>query len=185
MKIHLIALLVLFAPSAFAQSALPSGMPICRTNKGVAITAFDNTKVMNLKVTTANLYKEQVLVKATLVSIGAVTNNSFGRHMHFIVTLAGPTEQVAHTNIIEIAHSMNTYTSPTAADLTGPIYICGEYSTTDATKLPKITKFTPSPTGAMIHWTHLANPNINSIPSHPHGWIFANGKLFGTYSSIR
>lgn len=178
---------LLLSSNSFAQSLTqqpyPKGMPVCQGYNGLQLTRLDNDFVMNLKKTTKNLYKKQVFVKAKLVSIGQVANNSYGKHLRFVVTLAKPGEDIAHENLIEISHSMNGYTSPTASDLSaGPIYICGEYSTTDVNKEPKITKFEPSTTGAMIHWTHLATPDVNSTPSgHPNGWIFANGKLFGTY----
>jgi hypothetical protein len=183
MKSLLVLMAILFASSSFAQNGIgfPKGMPICRNNKGDKIQNFDNQKVIKLKVTTPNLYKEQVLVKVNLVSFEGIVSNKHGKHLHFNVGLADGIDDLSHENIIEISASVNGYTSPTASDLVGPIYICGEYSTTDVNKKPKITNFEPSPTGAMIHWTHLANPDINSIPKHPHGWIFANGKLFGTY----
>ena len=178
-----IALVIIFSPSVFAQDFgnFPAGMPTCRDKQGNPLTHFDNQKVMQLKKTTQNLYKEQVFVKAKLVSVEDIKSNAYGKHLRFIITFANAGEKITRDNLIEISHSLNGYSSPTREDLAaGPIYICGEYSTTDVNKLPEITNFEPSVTGAMIHWTHLAGYNVNKIGKHPHGWIFANGKLFGT-----
>jgi hypothetical protein len=147
------------------------------------VLALENSKVIQLKQTTKNNYKEQVFVKVYLVQSLADTVNSYGRHAHFIVSLVEPGSDSFKNreNIIEISDSLNDYTSPSVEDLGhGPIYICGEYATTDPNGLPAITKFTPSQTGAMIHWTHLAGPNIEARYSHPNGWIFVNGKTFGS-----
>jgi len=140
-----------------------------------------NEKVIQFKRTLPNLQKVQVMVKAMFVKELSPTVNQYGTHQHFIVSLrdnANDTE-----SLIEISHSMNGYSFPEASDMrAGPIYLCGEYSTTDKNGFPKITKFTPSETGAMIHWTHQAGRSINyQIPSHghPNGWIFANGRVFG------
>ena len=188
MKHLSLALLVVIASltsthTSFAQmTGLPKGMPICR-DQSKKVLPFGNAEVVKLKTTTPNLYKQQVFVKAQFVSMGSVSQNSYGKHLRFIVSLADKGKTVAHENLIEISQSMNGYIAPTAADLTGTIYICGEYSTTDMNKLPKITDFEPSATGAMIHWTHAAGPDVN-VPTgrHPHGWLYANGKLFGVYA---
>ncbi len=143
-----------------------------------------NSQVIQYKQTMPNLRKIQVLVKATIVKDLPFTNNAFGKHEHFIVSLTDDKSNQA--GLIEIAHSMNGYNSPSVQDLSaGPIYICAEYSTTNVNGFPKITKFVPSVTGAMLHWTHQANNRSINLPSngHPNGWIYANGKVFGRIAS--
>lgn len=180
MKHLSLALLIsFFSITTFAQT-LPADMPVCRDASRAALP-IDNAGVLKLKTTTPNLFKKQVFVKAKLVSIGEIKNNSYGRHLRFIVTLADKGQAIAHENLIEISQSLNGYNYPTASDLSGVIYICGEYSTTDMNQLPRITKFEPSETGAMIHWTHAASRDLNAPSRHPHGWVYANGKIFGTY----
>jgi hypothetical protein len=167
----------LFLSSSFAQ--LSQQMPVCHgyndTNLGLM-----NTEVIEYKTTVPNGQKRQVLVRARLVQMMADTNNSYGVHQHYIVTLS---DSIDAASEIEISSSKNDYTTPSAADLqAGPIYICGEYATTDPNGSPPITNFEPSKTGAMIHWTHYANPAGGPTSSgHPSGWVFANGKLFGLY----
>ena len=173
----------LFIAVASQAQTTNGGLPNCRDTSFKVISGFQNSKVVQLKKTTQNNYKEQVLVKTYLVQNLPNTNNQYGIHAHFIVSLAEPTavDFKAHDNLIEIAESLNDYTAPTAADLSqGPIYLCGEYATTLANGFPPITKFIPSTTGAMIHWTHLAGPNMDGHYSHPNGWIVANGKVFGS-----
>jgi hypothetical protein len=128
-----------------------------------------------------NLQKIQVFIKATFIKELPPTFNQYGHHQHFILGLRESNLNDPE-GLIEIAHSMNGYTFPEARDLsTGPVYICGEYSTTDINGFPKITKFKPSETGAMIHWTHQAGrlPIYQKTTGHPNGWIYSNGKIFG------
>ena len=142
-----------------------------------------NEAVVQYKQTMPNLQKTQVLVKATLVKEMQPTVNDFGQHQHFIVALRDDKSDPA--GLIEVANSMNGYEFPESSDLkAGPIYICAEYSTTNANGFPKITKFVPSATGAMLHWTHQANGRSIDLPTngHPNGWIYANGKVFGRYA---
>ncbi len=174
------SLLFLFCMSpVFSVSAEP--MPKCYDrNRELPVM---NEAVIQYKQTMPNLQKIQVLVKATLVREMEPTFNQFGHHQHFIVALRD--DKNDQEGLIEISHSMNGYSFPEARDLAaGPVYICAEYSTTNANKLPKITKFTPSATGAMLHWTHQASKSGIEMPSHghPNGWIYANGRIFGRYA---
>jgi hypothetical protein len=174
-------LLLVFFFSTLAQ-ALP--FPKCFNGRSEILPM--NEKVIQFKKSLPNLQKVQVFVKATFVRELPPTLNQYGSHQHFIVSL---TDDLSNPEgLIEISHSMNGYTFPEASDLrTGPIYICGEYSTTDKNGFPKITKFTPSETGAMIHWTHQSGSSTNyQIPAHghPNGFIYANGTIFGLYSNL-
>jgi hypothetical protein len=178
MKKSLLFLLVL--SPLFSASAEP--MPRCFDERSELQVS--NESVIQYKSTMPNLKKIQVFVKAKFVREMQPTMNQFGQHQHFIVNLREDISDKA--GLIEIAHSMNGYTFPEASDLkAGPIYICAEYSTTDKNGYPKITKFTPSETGAMLHWTHQASKsNIDmKAGGHPNGWIYANGKVFGRYNN--
>jgi hypothetical protein len=172
-------MLFLLLLSPLASSAEP--MPKCfdGTNEIQPM----NETVVQYKQTMPNLRKFQVLVKATLVKMMPNTTNAFGTHEHFIVSLRDDTSDPAGQ--IEIAHSMNEYTAPSESDLrAGPVFLCGEYSTTNANGIPKITKFIPSVTGAEIHWTHQATNSLDApVGGHPNGWIYANGKVFGRFAS--
>lgn len=172
-------MLLLLLVSPLVSSAEP--MPKCFD--GATEIQPMNETVVQYKQTMPNLRKFQVMVKATLVKMMPNTSNAFGTHEHFIVSLRDNTSDAAAQ--IEIAHSMNEYTAPSEIDLrAGPIFLCGEYSTTRADGMPKITKFTPSATGAMIHWTHQATNNLDTpVNGHPNGWIYANGKVFGRYAT--
>ena len=165
--------------SSFAQS-LPgqSAMPKCFDGSERQLSLMDEA-VIQYKSTMPNLQKIQVLVQGTLVKMMGPITNSNGTHLHFIISLRGNPRD--SQSLIEIAASMSGYTTPSVQDLqAGPIFLCGEYSTTNINGFPKITSFEPSVTGAMIHWTHEAN-NTPDVPAtgHPHGWIYANGKIFG------
>jgi len=178
MKKSILSLWVLGSLSSFSSALANEPMPKCFDGHQQLISVM-NEQVVGFKKTLPNLRKVQVLVKATLVQMMPNVSNAFGIHEHFIISLgedaSNPVTQ------IEIADSINGYNSPTESDLSaGPIYLCGEYSTTNANGYPKITTFTPSSTGAMIHWTHQNNTDLG-IPAegHPNGWIYANGKVFG------
>ena len=174
-------ILFLLCMSPLASMALEA-MPKCYSH-GRELSVM-NEAVVQYKQTMPNLKKIQVLVKATLVKEMSPTLNNFGQHQHFIVALRDDKSDQA--GLIEVANSMNGYIFPEASDLAaGPIYICAEYSTTNAKGFPKITKFTPSDTGAMLHWTHQADQgNIgDQTMGHPNGWIYANGKVFGRNSN--
>jgi len=170
-------ILFLLCMSPLTSMAIES-MPKCFGN-GQELSVM-NEAVVQYKQTVPNLKKIQVLVKATLVKELSPTVNAFGQHQHFIVSLR---EDLSDQSAwIEVANSMNGYIFPEARDLqAGPFYICAEYSTTNANGFPKITKFTPSVTGAELHWTHQANGgDIGDLAyGHPNGWIYANGKVFG------
>ena len=181
MKKHLGILgLIFVSPALFLTSfAQGIGQQPCADYQGKPIPEGNQT-VIGYKTTLPNLMKKQVYVKGTLVKYMGPIHNQHGTHLHFIMNLGNQTDTMA--TMIEISHSMNGMTSndyPTENDLkAGPIFICGEYSTTNVNGTPKITKFTPSATGAMIHWTHRADSE-GGHQSHPHGWIMANGKVFG------
>lgn len=165
--------------SFFSQAELP--LPKCYDGKKEMALVNPET-IIQYKRTMPNLQKIQVFVKTTLVKELPPTFNSYGHHQHFIVALRDDKNDVE--GHIEISHSMNGYTFPEASDLSkGPVYICGEYSTTDKNGFPKITKFIPSETGAMIHWTHQAGrlPIGEKTNGHPNGWIYSEGKIFGEY----
>ncbi len=171
----------LSAPQSMAQQALPQA-PTCY-GEHHQVLSNSNARVVSLKQTTQNLYKEQAFVQAHLVKMLAVVVNSYGHHEHFIVSLGEPSSPtfLNKENLIEIADSLNDYSAPSADELSkGPIYLCGEYNTADAAKTPQILNFSPSVTGAIIHWTHLAGPNVDGNYSHPNGWVYVNGKLYGT-----
>lgn len=175
---NLILVLLVLSP-LFSASAEP--MPRCYNEHGEL--SLMNEEVVQFKRTMPNLKKIQVFVKVNFVREMQPTFNQYGHHQHFIVSLRDDlTDKDA---LIEISHSMNGYTFPEASDLkAGPVYICAEYSTTDKNGFPKITKFTPSETGAMLHWTHQASRSSIDMKGggHPNGWIYANGKVFGRYA---
>ena len=163
-------------------TAFAEPMPKCFGTGGEELQPM-NEAVIQYKSTMPNLRKIQVLVKASLTNMMPETQNAYGQHEHFIISLRQDASD--KESLIEIATSMNGYTSPSEADLrAGPVYLCGEYSTTNINGVPKIVKFIPSATGAMIHWTHEASYNLD-VPAHghPNGWIYANGKVFGRYSN--
>lgn len=173
--------LVLGLSSVIANVAFAEPMPRCFDEKRQLDVM--NEQVIQFKRTMPNLKKIQVLVKANFVKEMQPTFNNYGHHQHFIVSLRDDLND--SEALIEISHSMNGYTFPEASDLKkGPIYICAEYSTTRADGFPKITKFTPSATGAMLHWTHQASRSSIDMQGggHPNGWIYANGKVFGRYN---
>ncbi len=156
------SLLILFLLSPLFSAAVVSAepMPRCYNEKGEL--SLMNEEVIQFKRTMPNLKKIQVLVKATLVKEMQPTFNQYGHHQHFIVALRDDVNDA--NGLIEVSHSMNGYTFPEASDLkAGPVYICAEYSTTDKNGFPKITKFTPSETGAMLHWTHQASKSSIDI----------------------
>lgn len=176
MNVGFFALLILVSLNASALDLLP------KCYDGHRELPLMNEEVIQYKKTMPNLKKIQVFVKATFVRELPPTFNQYGHHQHFIVALREDIKDPA--GLIEISHSMNGYTFPEASDLSkGPVYICGEYSTTDVNGFPKITKFIPSETGAMLHWTHQAGKRKIEEKSdgHPNGWIFSEGKIFGRY----
>lgn len=180
---NLLLILLSLSP-AFSSAVLADPMPRCFGEREQLQVM--NEEVIQFKQTMPNLKKIQVLVKANFVREMSPTVNGYGQHQHFIVSLRDDTTDQAA--LIEIAHSMNGYTFPEASDLkAGPIYICAEYSTTNVNGFPKITKFTPSATGAMLHWTHQANRGEIDMKTggHPNGWIYANGKVFGRYAKSK
>lgn len=184
MKKIVAALSVLFLSTLVSSVSFANPFPKCFDGKNELQPM--NEKVIQFKKTLPNLQKVQVFVKAKFVKELAPTFNQYGHHQHFIVSLRDDVNDAE--GLIEISHSMNGYTFPEAAALSaGPVYICGEYSTTDKNGFPKITKFNPSETGAMIHWTHQAGGDSTyQVPSrgHPHGFIYANGTIFGLYSNL-
>ena len=175
MKLLLLSIFtfVLNLSPAFAQSVPQQP---CLDYNHTAIP-LENETVLGYKTSLPNLQKKQVYVKGTLVKYMGPIRNQHGVHLHFIMALRDPAQPNSMADLIEISHSMNgtgVSDAPTEADLrAGPFYICGEYSTTNANGTPPVTKFTPSVTGAMIHFTHRAGQG------HPSGFIFANGKTFG------
>jgi len=178
MKTSLLFLLLVSPLASYAGNPIPKCFDANKNEISVM-----NEAVVQYKTTLPNLQKVQVLVKATLVKMMPNVVNDFGTHMHFIISLRDDTSDPA--GLIEIADSINGYTTASASDLSaGPFYLCGEYSTTNANGLPKITTFTPSVTGAMIHWTHQNDTDVSTPANgHPNGWIYANGKTFGLLAS--
>lgn len=175
--------LFLWCMSPVFSMALAMAEPMPKCFDGRRELPVMNEEVIQYKQTMPNLKKIQVLVKAKFVKEMQPTLNSYGQHQHFIVSLRE--DKSDPLGLIEISHSMNGYSFPEASDLAaGPVYICAEYSTTDANGFPRITKFTPSATGAMLHWTHQAGRSSIDMATkgHPNGWIYANGKVFGRYS---
>ena len=178
MKTSLLLLLLVSPLASFAADPMPKCFDANKNEISVM-----NQAVIQYKTTLPNLQKVQVLVKATLVKMMPNVTNAFGTHMHFIISLSDDPSDP--TGQIEIADSINGYTQASPADLSaGPFYLCGEYSTTNVNGTPKITTFTPSVTGAMIHWTHENDTNVSTPANgHPNGWIYANGKTFGLLAS--
>ena len=178
--VRLITFIFLFFTTisySYAQNSLATPPP-CFGWDGKPMNLM-NAQVMDMKRTLPNLQKREVYVKVKLSKFDGVVATEFGPHLHFDVTLE---DGNGNSTQIGISHSYDEYTAPTVFDLqSGPILLCGEFSNTDINREPKVIKFTPSPTGAMIHWTHQANsaPIDTFSHGHPSGWIFANGKLFG------
>src|SRR3712207_6334922 len=97
--------LLLLSSTAYAQTLRNCAPPICFGARGEKLPLL-NEQVISLKTTTENLYHQQVFVKGTLVSIEQESQNSYGKHLRFIIALR---DNHSIDSQIEISHSLNGY----------------------------------------------------------------------------
>jgi hypothetical protein len=143
----------------FASAALGDVIPDCMSNAG-AITV-DNQQVIDWKSSTKNQFQARAHVKGT---IDRIFPDHSGHH-HFEITI-GPDSG----DVLEVIYNEDFGPAP-EAEVGMTVEACGDYITSIAQSGP----YPPSPSGAIIHWVHMA-PNLNK---HPSGYLVMDGVLVG------
>jgi hypothetical protein len=141
-----------------AISATPIALAIeCRV--GSQVLPIDNDRVLQFKYSTPNGYKAQARVQGEITRVFPDQT----RHNHFEIQIgSGPDDT------LEVIYAEENGRLPAVAPgMT--VEACGEYITANGGRAP-------SPSRAIIHWVHVADP---ARGSHPSGYLLIDGAVCG------
>lgn len=161
-KFASLVLSVLISPVAFSADSLPE----CPDLRGNPIRV-DNDRVLHLKKSTKNQYKDRAYISGVLV--GVIQDRK--SHLHLDVFIGESRAGTGRDSDIEIVHNKE-FGSPGAKELRPGMEVtaCGDF----INAFDRAGNYPPSPVGAIIHWTHMA-----PRPGHGAGFLAVDGKLHG------
>jgi len=141
-------------------------LPDCNDLRGNAMTV-DNERVIKLKTTTRNQYKDRAYITGVLVGVLKERKT----HLHLDVFIGETQSGRGNESDIEIIHNKAFGSVPGNQLRPGmEVSACGDF----INAFDQAGKYPPSPVGAIIHWTHMA-----PRPGHEGGFIAVDGRLYG------
>jgi len=127
----------------------------------------DNERVIKLKSTTKNQYKDRAYVDGVLVGVFP----SKGGHAHLDIFLGNTPNGTGQESDIEVIYNQKFGAVDTRALRPGmQVQACGDF----INAFEPAGNYPASPVGAIIHWVHMA-----PRPTHQNGFMAIDGRLYG------
>lgn len=140
--------------------------PPCNDVRGSAMSV-DNARILNLKKSTKNQYRDRGYIQGTLVGVLQDRKS----HLHLDVFLGETPSGRGRDSDIEIIYN-RAFDEIDGRSLRpgAEVIACGDFINSFA----PAGRYPASPVGAILHWTHMAPQ-----PPHQHGFLMIDGKLYG------
>lgn len=141
-------------------------LPVCNDNRGSPMQV-DNDRVIRLKKTTKNQYKDRAFVTGVLVGVLQDRKS----HLHLDIFLGETPNGTGKESDIEIIYN-KAFDRIDSRQLRPGMEVsaCGDF----INAFDSAGHYPPSPVGAILHWTHMA-----PRPGHQHGFLVIDGRLYG------
>lgn len=127
----------------------------------------DNERVIQLKKTTKNQYKDRAFVTGVLVGVLQDRKS----HLHLDVFLGETPSGRGKDSDIEIIYNKAfDYVDSRALRPGVEVSACGDF----INSFEQAGRYPASPVGAILHWVHMA-----PRPPHQNGFLVIDGRLYG------
>lgn len=143
-----------------------SRLPACNDERGRPMQV-DNDRVIRLKKTTKNQYKDRALVTGVLVGVLQDRKS----HLHLDVFLGEGLSGTGKESDIEVIYN-KAFDHVDSRSLRPGMEVsaCGDF----INSFERAGRYPASPVGAILHWVHMA-----PRPPHQSGWLIIDGRLYG------
>ncbi len=141
-------------------------LPTCNDQRGRPMQV-DNERVLHLKRSTKNQYKDRAYITGVLVGVLKDRKS----HLHLDVFIGESESGRGRDSDIEIIYNKAfDYVDSRSVRPGMEVSACGDF----INAFDRAGHYPPSPAGAIIHWTHMS-----PRPGHQHGFMAIDGRVYG------